>query len=162
MVMFNSTRIADSTFADLNDTNIVSVKDGATASLKNCDFLRNGLHKDDGTSTPRSGVISVEAGFAHSTAVRVEQCKFENIGTGFRFVKNVGEEANDGGYTGTSLLTNTNMRITRHRRQAPFHGASVLDFTTDIQPWDSNLFKHKSDTNYNVLTDFLPSGLTAQ
>ena len=159
--MLHSTCNADSTFADLNDTNIVFVKDGATASLKNCDFLRNGLHKDDGSSTPRSGIISVEAGFVHSTAVRVEQCKFEHIGTGFRFVKNVSEEANDGGYTGTSLPTITNMRITRLRRHAPFHSASVLDLTTDIQPCDSNLFKHKSDTNYKFLTDFLPPGLTA-
>ena len=91
---------ADSTFADLNDTHIISVKDGATVSLMRCDFLRNELREGDGGSSPKPGAILVEAGFAHNTGLRVERCKFENMGTDFRFVKNVGEEAKDGGYTG--------------------------------------------------------------
>lgn len=92
--------LADSTFADLNYISVLSIKEGATASLKSCQFVGNTLPVGRAGAAEKSGTISVEAGFAHSTGVRVEKCEFEDITSGFRFIKKVGNEALEGGYTG--------------------------------------------------------------
>lgn len=93
---------ADSIFADLNETKVITVTDGGTASFLRCKFQHNALTKDKGME--KTAAIHVEAALIHNTAVRVEKCRFDGTDADFVFAAKVDNKAAQSDHTGASPL----------------------------------------------------------